>query len=103
MEYNHDQHVRAYYDEIMPGFGKFAGERRAVEAAYVKMLCGFVHDDFGNSVDGAGYYARVLFEEAPFIVCFVECQSGFVFELSNEQYELEFQGYMEAQEQDQDE
>ena len=98
MDSNHDNHVRAYYDEILPGFGKFAGERRAVEAAYVQMLCGFVHDDFGDGVDGNGYYARVLFNEAPFIVCFVECPSGAVFELSNEQYELAFQEYTEEQE-----
>ncbi len=85
--YNHDAHVRDYYDLRDIGIhGKFEGERLAVEKAYLRSLDGFIHDDFG-SVDEGGYYCRVLFEECPFIVCFVEDSQGFIKEVDCHEYE----------------
>ena len=94
-QFNHDSHVRAWYDEPCEGLGKFEGERRAVETAYEMSLNGFVHDDFG-SVQDVGYHARVLFADAPFIVCFRENGDGFVSEMSSEAYELAHIDYVEA-------
>ena len=94
--YNLDQHVRDWYAQIVTGLGKFEGETRATKLAYECMLNGFQYDDFGDIVDGCGYYCRVLFDEAPFIVCFWEDSQGFVRELTNEAYEQAFQDYVEA-------
>ena len=95
VQFNHDSHVRAWYDQPCKEAGKFEGERRAVEAAYDMSLAGFAHDDFGSEGD-AGYHARVLFAEAPFIVCFRESCDGFVSEMSNEAYEMAHIDYVEA-------
>lgn len=92
--FNHDAHVRAWYDQPSFSPGKFQGERRAVERAYESSLNGFIHDDYG-SVDDIGYHARVLFDDVPFIVCFVEDSQGFVSELSNSEYESRHAAYVE--------
>jgi hypothetical protein len=94
-QFNHDSHVRAWYDQPLKGLGKFEGERRAVEEAYKSSMNGFVHDDFG-SVEDVGYHARVLFDGAPFIVCFRESGDGFVSEMTNEAYELAHIDYVET-------
>lgn len=93
--FNHDAHVRDWYDQPASDFpGKFEGERRAVALAHEMSLNGFVHDDFGD-VQSIGYYARVLFDEAPFIVCFCEDSQGFVSELSCNEYEAKHAEYVE--------
>lgn len=100
--YNHDSHVRAYYDQRLTGIvgghnSKFFSERRAVLAAWEKSLDGFAYDDFGDVNEG-GYYARVLFDECPFIVCFREDEQGFVTEVSPNDYEAIWAHYIETQE-----
>lgn len=88
--FNHDAHVRDYYDLREMGYGKFEGERRAVKAAYDMMLNGFVH----------GYYCRVTFEDCPFLVCFMEDEQGFVHELTNDEYEAAHNEYIEDNEEE---
>jgi hypothetical protein len=95
--YNHDAHVRDYYDQPVLDSSKFAGQRRAVLAAYEMSLNGFVHDDFGD-VDTWGYHARVLFNDCPFIVCFREDSQGFVDELESSEYEAVWAEYVEQSE-----
>lgn len=87
----YDQHVRCYYDQPANNFeqfssSKFEGEIVALAVAFNASLEGFQHDDFGN-VDQNGYYCRVLFDDCPWIVCFVEDSNGFVTQVSNEVYE----------------
>jgi hypothetical protein len=101
--YNNDAHVRDYYDLKCTGWGKFEGERLAVQVAHERSLEGFIHDDFG-SVDEGDYYCRVLFDDCPFIVCFREDAVGFVHELTSEAYEAAHAEYVERHErEDEDE
>lgn len=103
LRFQHDNHVRDYYDQPDDTSSKFTGERRAVVEAYAMMLNGFIHDDFGSSTDGAGYYCRVTFEQCPFIVCFVEDTQGFVTELSCSEYEAAHADYVERSEEEEEE
>ena len=48
-----------------------------------------------RSVEDNGYYCRVLFNEAPFIVCFLEDNLGFITEITNNEYESAFQTEVE--------
>jgi hypothetical protein len=95
--YNHDAHVRLYYDQRLKDNSKFWCERRAVLAAYERSMEGFIHDDFGHVNEG-GYYCRVLFDECPFIVCFREDEQGFVTEVTPRDYEAIWAHYIETQE-----
>lgn len=102
--YNHDAHVRQYYDMNIRHFpehplnsSKFGGERLAVALAYERNNNGFGHDDFG-SVDEGGYYARVCFAECPFIVCYKEDNQGFVTEVDCDDYEAIWAQYIEDNE-----
>lgn len=79
--------------------GKFEGERVAVFMAYQRSLDGFAQDSFGDSSEG-GFYARVMFDASPHIVCFVETESGFVREVTNAQFEAANADYIEQLEQD---
>ena len=73
--------------------GKFEGERACVRLAHERSLEGFAHDDFYWRDD---YYARVLFDASPWIVCFREdAETGFVRELTNSQYEAASADYQE--------
>ena len=99
--YQHDAAQRDYYNEVNWYPGKFEGTRRAVESAYEVSLNGCQHDDFG-SVEEYGYYCRVLFDEAPHIVCFRECGQGFIYELTNNEYEMCFLDYVEQSEENTD-
>jgi len=93
--YNHDAHVRAWYDVPELHYSKFIGQTRAVRLAHETSLSGFFHDQFGDANEG-GYYCRVLFQEAPFIVCFVEDSQGFVTELSSDEYEAAWAEWVEV-------
>ena len=95
IDYNHDAHVREYYDQKCTGWGKFEGERLAVYAAHEMSMNGFVHDDFGSVDEWYGYYCRVIFDDCPFIVCFREDNLGFVHEISSEDYEAAHAEYVE--------
>ena len=87
------------HEETIVGPGKFQGQRVAVQLAYDAMLDGMQHDDFGES-EGMGYHCRVLFDGSPHIVCFVEDSQGFVTEITCDQYEVAFQDWAEASEQE---
>ena len=92
--YNHDQHQRDYYDQAVGTLGKFEGERYGLAVAYNLSCEGFEDDSFG-SVQDIGYFSRVTFDEAPFIVCFVEDSQGFVTEISNREFEDAEHDYIE--------
>lgn len=88
----HDQHVRAYYDQPANDFEAFAsskyeGESIALAVAHERSLHGMAYDEFGSVQEG-GFYARVLFDHAPFIVCLKEDEQGFVSEITNEAFEV---------------
>lgn len=95
----HDEHVRAYYDQPIEGHGRFEGERRALAQAYELSLGGFAHDDFGGVNEYGAFYARVVFNDCPYIVCFVEDANGFVSEITCDEFEGAFQDYVEWAEQ----
>ena len=99
--YNADAHVRVYYDQKCSGWGKFEGERLAVQVAYERSLEGFIHDDFGDS-EGFGYFCRVLFDDCPFIVCFREDSQGFIHEVDPKDYEQIWVYYIEECEQEEE-
>ena len=90
--YNHDQQVRDYYDQpAQEGPGKYEGERLALRLAHED---GYCDDDFGD-VQAIWFYGRVLFDDCPFIVCFVENSDGFVTEISNSEFEAAEADYIE--------
>lgn len=100
-QFNADAHARAWYDEPATEHpGKFQGERRAVAVAHETSLNG-CSESFGES-EGFGFYGRVLFDDAPFLVCFREDSNGFVTEITNEQYEAADAEYIELHSEDED-
>ena len=102
-----DQHVRAYYDQPANDFeeyasSRFEGETVALAKAYQVSLDGFADDEFGD-VDEGGFFARVLFDACPFIVCFCVDSQGFVSEIDNREYEAIWAQYIEESESSDDE
>jgi hypothetical protein len=77
--------------------GKFQGERVAVRMAYDLDAEGFSQDAFGEA-DAGGYFARVLFDESPHIVCFVVNSDGFVTEITNSEFEAYWAQHVEETE-----
>lgn len=94
-DFEHDSHVRAYYDQRDNSPGKFEGETRALRLAYETSMNGFAEDEFGGDDDIAPYTARVLFDHYPFIICFQELSNGFVREITNREYEYLWAEYIE--------
>lgn len=104
--YQHDEHVRLYYDQPANNFEKYysskfeGGQTVAVAVAYEESLNG-CYDDFVDVNEG-GFYCRVLFDQCPYIVCFKQDEQGFITEISNGEYELAWLQYIEGNEETND-
>src|SRR5690554_5076171 len=82
------------YDEIIRTPGKFEGERLALKMAYEASLEGNLDEEFG-SVQENGYYCRVYLKGLEEPICFMENEYGFIFEISNEEFEKSFEKWSE--------